>query len=216
VTRVGEYSAGLADIQGAWCREGRVIVPGEWEEVADVIWLQSGRHFCDLRVGYPQAGSAHVLDLPRAFSGTVAIEDGNISFHHDLDSLTFDPSHPDQGTVHRSGKVLIERGPGFEERWVAASPHDAASLVAEYRPSVDSAVESQLAARLVRVGAMVLVVWGENAPGGAHYDLSGDPVLVRSLQKSAGPVPHGDAVRALEAGDPLPTGWSVVSSAVMT
>ena len=56
-----------------------------------------------------------MLDQPQAFSGTVKLVRGRISFHHDLDSLARDPAHPDEGTVHRKDDVMYERGPGFEE-----------------------------------------------------------------------------------------------------
>ena len=46
---------------------------GPWAEVSDVLWLQVGSHFCDVRWARPGAGSAHPLDLPQAFSGTVEV-----------------------------------------------------------------------------------------------------------------------------------------------
>src|SRR6202040_2976404 len=99
-----------------------------------VLWLQAGHHFCDLRTRRPSAPPpTHMLDQPQAFSGTVQLSGGYISFHHDLDSMDRDPNHPDQGTVHRVGDAMRERGPGFEEHWVMASLPGDVSFAAECR-----------------------------------------------------------------------------------
>ena len=201
-----EAPAGLAEVQGAWRRQGRSLDGGPMDEVSDVVWLQAGRHFCDLRAALPGHGSAHPLDLPQAFSGTVEVGAGDIAFSHDIDSVRRDPSHPDQSTVHRAGEVLMERGPGFEERWVLASLPGDAATVAELWPPDDPAAGSPLA-RVVRVGDLALAVWGGRSPGGARYSS-------RSAWEAEAPG-GGDAalrldaaVHALVHGDVLPDGWT--------
>jgi len=42
-TRSAETPAGLAEVQGAWRRDGRALDGGATAEVSDVLWLQVGR-----------------------------------------------------------------------------------------------------------------------------------------------------------------------------
>src|SRR5580692_7098602 len=166
MTNNDERPAELADIQGAWRRDGRSLDGGSWDEVTDVLWLQAGRYFCDLRTPLPHGTSSHLLDQPQAFSGTVRVSGGYISFHHDLDSLDRDPAHPDQGTVHRIGDAMYERGPGFEELWVEASFPGDVGIVAEWREP-----QGQIPmARIVRVGPVAIAVWGGPVAGGTQFD----------------------------------------------
>jgi hypothetical protein len=204
----GERPVELVDLQGAWRRDGRTLADGPSSEVADVLWLQVGLHFCDLRTPRPQTGSAHVLDQPQAFSGTVRVSGGSISFHHDLDSLRRDPAHPDEGTVHRQANVMFERGPGFEERWVVASlPGDDVG-VAELRRSDDA--EDGPEGRLIRIGSVALAVWGGTTPGGAQFNQAHGWRRERSLHPGD-LFPEVDAAaEAMGSGGTLPLGWVTI------
>jgi hypothetical protein len=164
--RPGERPVELVDLQGAWRRDGRSLDESPWDEPAEVLWLQVGRHFCDLRTPLAGRETGHLLDRPQAFSGMVEVAGGEISFHHDLDSLSRDPAQPDQGTVHRLEDVMFERGPGFEERWVVSSLPGDDVAIAELRASPEGAV----LARLVRVGPLALAIWSGADPGGAQFN----------------------------------------------
>jgi hypothetical protein len=203
VSDAAERPAELPDVQGAWRRDGRRVDGGPWEEVSDVLWLQVGSHFCDLRTSRPGATVAHGLDLPQAFAGSVEVAQGAITFRHDLDSLHRDPAHPDVSTVHRIAEVMYERGPGFQERWVLSSEPEHPRVLAE-RSDAHGAV----LARIVRVGTVALVVWGGVEPGGARCDERDgwapdpgpfhlDPALAAH-----------EAARALADGGLLPLGWT--------
>jgi hypothetical protein len=202
-----EFPANLIDLQAAWRRRGRILAGETWEEPSDVLWLQAGRHFCDLRT--PRAGTTPVslLDQRQGFSGMVRVNDGAISFHHDLDTLPRDPAHPDQGTVHRAGDAMYERGPGFEECWVVDSkPEDDVVVAVCHQPQGGGAL---LVARLVRVGPSALAIWAGDTPGGAEYHEQQGWQLVRTVG-GKDPVQSVLAITALGTGQPLPSGWVVV------
>lgn len=199
-----ERPAGLADIQGAWRRDGRRLNDADWMEVSDVLWLQAGQLFCDLRTALPGPPVTAALDLPQAFAGRVSVAAGDIAFHHDLDSLSRDPAHPDESTVHRVGNLMYERGPGFEERWVLASLPDDPVAVSERR------ADGVIAARIVRVGALAVAVWGGRIPGGAHYTSRHGWRPDRVSYRDRDEVGADDAALALGYGDRLPEGWQRV------
>lgn len=149
---------------------------------------------------------AQLLDQPQAFSGTVHVRAGAISFRHDLDSLPRDPAHPDESTVHRLEDVMYERGPGFEERWVLASqPGEAVGLV-ELRP----AGEAPSLARLVRVGPLMLATWGGRHPGGAQFNARHDWTRERPLGRCDDAWELDEAAVALGTEGALPADWSAV------
>jgi hypothetical protein len=201
--RPAERPAELADVQGAWRRECRRVDGGPWEEVSDVLWLQVGCHFCDVRTPIPPSDPTHGLDLAQAFGGTVKVARGEIAFHHDLDTLRRDPAHPDLSTVHRVDDVMYERGPGFEERWVLTSLPDDDGAVAELRPAD---AEGALA-RIVRVGALAVAVWGGATPGGARYASRHGWSPERDGFRYDESLGVDEAVRALAHAAPLPPGW---------
>jgi hypothetical protein len=201
VTGHVERPSELIDLQGAWRRNGRIIGEGSWHEVSEVLWLQVGRHFCDLRTPHPGTASTHMLDQTQAFSGTVAVGGGNISFHHDIDSLPRDPSHPDQGTVHRLEDTMMERGPGFEERWIMASLPGDETAMAEYRAS------DAVLARVIRVGSIVLAIWGGSLPGGAQYLLRHEWIRERPTANDDGGWQIDAAALALGQDTTLPDEW---------
>lgn len=198
-----ERPAELADVQGAWRRDCRRVDGGPWEEVSDVLWLQAGRYFCDVRTALPRSLSTHGLDVPQAFGGTIEVTLGDIAFHHDLDSLQRDPAHPDVSTVHRVDDVMYERGPGFEERWVMTSLPDDHVAVAELR----SAGDAGLLARIVRVGALAVAVWSGMEPGGARYTSRCDWLPERGPLRYDESLGVDEAVRGLADAALLPPGW---------
>jgi hypothetical protein len=203
-----ERPSELVDLQGGWRRDGRTLGDSASSEVTDVLWLQVGRYFCDLRIPRPGPDPTNVLDLAQAFSGTVTLATGAISFRHDLDSLARDPAHPDEGTVHRQHDVMYERGIGFEERWVmTTSPSDAVG-VAE-RPSSNAAPATPLA-RLVRIGPLALAVWAGQTPGGAQYNGHQEWTRQRVLHECDESLQVDGAVRALVSGGPLPDHWVAI------
>ena len=201
-----ERPSELIDLQGAWRRNGRVVGEESWHEVSDVLWLQMGRHFCDLRTPHPGTAVTHVLDQTQAFSGTVVVSEGAISFHHDIDSLPRDPGNPDQGTVHRLDDTMMERGPGFEERWIMASLPGDETAMAEYR------VAGSIRARIIRVGGVALAIWGGSLPGGAQYLLRHEWIRERPTANDDGGWHIDAAALALGQDTPLPDGWVVVEA----
>jgi hypothetical protein len=203
-----EKPANLIDIQGAWRRDGRAFDGGAWEEPTDVLWLQSGCHFCDLRTPLPSGMPTNILDLPQAFSGTARVANGEISFHHDLDSLPRDPAHPDQGTVHRLGDAMYERGPGFEERWIVASLPGDENEVAELKSAAGSGRDVE--ARIVRVGPLALAIWGGRLPGGAQFHRRQNWEPERASSRDGDAMNIDEAVISLGFGDPLPPGWLII------
>ena len=196
-----ERPSELIDLQGAWRRNGRIIGEDPWREVSDVLWLQVGRHFCDLRTPHPGTTPTQVLDQTQAFSGTVDLHQGAISFHHDIDSLPRDPGNPDEGTVHRSGDTMMERGPGFEERWIMASLPGDDTAMAEYRHG------GAVRARIVRVGSVALAIWGGSLPGGAQYQLRHEWIRERPTANDDGGWHIDAAALAVGQDAPLPDGW---------
>jgi hypothetical protein len=205
-----ERPSELVDLQGGWRRDGRTVAGSGWSEVTDVLWLQVGRYFCDLRVPRPNAGPdpTNMLDLAQAFSGTVTLVTGAISFHHDLDSLARDPGHPDQGTVHRQRDVMYERGTGFAERWVMTTlPGDDVGIAE--RPSSRPEHAAPLA-RLVRIGPLALAVWGGLTPGGAQFSGQHEWTRQRTLPGCDDSLGVDVAVRALGTGGPLPDHWVAI------
>jgi hypothetical protein len=208
VSSTVELPANLIDIQGAWHREGRALDGGAYDEPSDVLWLQVGRHFCDLRTVLPGAQPASVLDQAQSFSGTVQVAAGEISFHHDLDSLDRDPAHPDQGTVHRLGPAMYERGPGFEERWMLSSLPGDETAVVEFVAVGGEGVS----ARLIRIGSLALAVWAGAESGGALFRLNGALTLIRGALPLVDSSDIAHAALAVGAGDPLPSGWVAVEA----
>jgi hypothetical protein len=205
VIRPGERPAELIDLQGAWRRDGRSLSDGPMHEVTDVLWLQVGRFFCDLRTPHPMSEPNHVLDQPQAFSGSVKIDGGAISFHHDLDTLPRDPLHPDEGTVHRKDDLMFERGPGFEEIWRATSlPGDDTDIAELHLPGGGDGAPM---ARLIRIGWVALAVWGGATPGGAQFTTEGGWLRDRHLHEPEATMAIDAAALSMGQGDPLPDNW---------
>ena len=150
----------------------------------------------------------HMLDQPQAFSGTVKVGQGSISFHHDLDSLARDPAHPDEGTVHRKDNVMYERGPGFEEYWLASSlPGDDVAVAELHGSGSDGGPPL---ARLVRIGSVALAVWGGGAPGGAQFSKANGWQVGRHLAAHDSSTTIGEAALCLGRDEPLPSGWVTI------
>ncbi|HUC04882.1 MAG TPA: hypothetical protein VL961_05760 [Acidimicrobiales bacterium] len=193
-----ERLAELADIQGAWRREGRSLGRGPWAEVADVVWVQVGQHFCDVRHPPPGADPGHALDAAQAFSGTLRLSGGAAVFEHDLDSLGRDAGQLDHSTLTLAGGTMMERGDGFEERWSPAVAPGAAGACIERRDGRSSAVT----ARIVRAGRVVVGVWGGAHPGGCVIGEGDDMKATGRVDTDV-----AAAARALAAGAELPQGW---------
>jgi hypothetical protein len=197
-----ERPAELADVQGAWRRDVRRLWDGPAEGVSDVLWLQVGRHFCDLRTALPGRTVTEMLDRSQAFAGIMEVSAGTISFQHDLDSLARDPGHPDVSTVHRVGDVMYERGPGFEERWVLTS------LPGDPVAGAELWSGGSVLARIVRVGGVALAVWGGRIPGGAQYSARHGWEPERALHRERAAALDTDAaVAALVGRGVFPSGW---------
>jgi len=203
--RPGERPVELVDLQGAWRRDGRSLSDHPLVEVADVLWLQVGRYFCDLRTRLAPDEPTHVLDQPQAFSGTVIVSEGRISFHHDLDSLARDPAYPDEGTVHRKENVMYERGPGFEERWVAASLPGDDIAIAEFRPP--GVGDGAPLARLLRIGPVVVAVWAGATAGGGQFTKAKGWLAERLLHGDGSTMSSDEAAHCIGLEEPLPSGW---------
>jgi hypothetical protein len=105
-------------------------------------------------------------------------------------------------TVHRVGEVMYERGPGFEERWVQAS------LPGDPVAGAELSDGSSVLARIVRVGAVAVAVWGGRIPGGAQYSARHDWEPDRgSHRKRADSFDTDAAMAALVGRGPLPADW---------
>jgi len=111
-------------------------------------------------------------------------------------------AHPDEGTVHRSGDVMVERGPGFEERWVLISNRGDEVGLAEFRPP-----GGDVTARLVRIGSTALAVWAGTSAGGAQFLAAQDWDLGRFLGKPDPKMEIERVVRNMVGQLPLPDGW---------
>jgi hypothetical protein len=128
---------------------------------------------------------------------------GAITFRHDLDSMRRDPAHPDVSTVHRIADAMYERGPGFEERWVLSSRPDDPCVLAER-----DGAGGDVLARIVRVGAVALAVWGGPEPGGARYaEGNGWSPEPGPFRRDPG-LAADEAARGLADGGALPEGWA--------
>lgn len=111
-----------ADFVGVWRRRD-LHVGGELRDDADVLWLQAGSWYADLRVPHDDPGGP-----VEAFAGPAAWRPPHFTWFHDLDWCGSFPD--DVGHLEAAGDDLIERGTflidgddvPYEERWVRSSP----------------------------------------------------------------------------------------------
>jgi hypothetical protein len=175
-TRYSAPEAGLdvgSRVQGAWRRHGMAVGDGAFREMSDVLWLQVGPYFADLRRPYDagEGGRAlggnvlvNALNSARAFSGTVEGAGDRITWHHDLDTMPVTSDHHDAAVVLRFADLLMEAGEGYVERWQSACPRGTEGRVLERRSRESGVVD----ARMVQVGADAVAVWFAPASGGAR------------------------------------------------
>lgn len=197
-------------LPGVWRRRARSLDGGRLEEPSDVLWLQVGEHFADVRVAGPGVGATpHPLDASQAFSGQVSHRQFVVTWVHDLDTTARPPGHRDTAEVAVEGDVLVERGVRYLEEWRRQhAPGPTAVLEAR------GSVPGELRARIVRIGNLAAAVWRCPAPGGAAL------VLQRAEWQAVAVVPAGPTsastdvqaiLRAsLQPGAVLPAGWRQV------
>ena len=204
-------------IQGIWRRHGRLLSTGsgntsgggahleETEEVSDVLWIQAGAYFADVRVARPGIGSWSELDQTQAFSGHVTFDCPVVTWHHELDTIGRPPGYEDRADVEAYGAdQLCERAPGYVEFWRRVCEPDTGTAVLEKRDRRTGAI----AARVIQSGDVVACVWAGMEPGGAALRHEGGGWDVIAL---VGPdsIPW-TAVTAAARG-PAPAGWHRVA-----
>ena len=211
-------------ITGAWIRTARSIGDGPPDECSDVVWLQVGPWFADLRLPRPGRVAAHAYDEAHAFSGRLEVlstggdaslgDGARVAWHHDLDTAVHDDAgdgQPDTAHVVVRDGVLIESGTGYVEWWgrpqVRADGVDdpaAAGRVLEHGAGPDDPAF----ARLVCVDGMAVCVWAGPAPGGAWCTDDGAWEPARVVGVVPDGLDIGGALRAMVDGGPPPAGWS--------
>jgi hypothetical protein len=157
-------------LEGVWSREGLATDGGPLVERSDVLWLQVGWFFADLRAprleGDPEAGD---LDVAQAFSGRIDYQSPRVTWFHDLDTTARPPGHADTATVACRDGVLLERGDGYLERWRRKVGRMPAMVIQRENPGAGAP-----SARIVRVGDHALAVWDDPAPAGAAIERRAD------------------------------------------
>ena len=209
-------------INGAWIRTARSIDDGPPDECSDVVWLQVGPWFADLRLPRPGRVAAHAYDAAHAFSGRLEVvstdgcgpgDGARVAWLHDLDTAGHEEGYghePDTADVVVRDGVLIESGAGYVEWWGRRRDRpdgETAAVVSgrvlEHGPGADGPGF----ARLVWADGMAVCVWAGPVPGGAWCaeDTGWEPARV------VGVVPHGldigGALRAMVDGGPPSDGW---------
>ena len=204
-------------LQGVWRRQGRFLDvgsgdpgsgetdPEETEEVSDVLWIQAGAYFADVRVARREDGPLADLDRTQAFSGTVTYDNPVVTWRHDLDTRGRPRGYEDRAEVEPQGPDrLCERGPGYLERWQREGDPDVATAVLEKHDRRTGAT----AARVIQAGDVVACVWSGSDPGGAalrHEDGGWDVIALVGTESIPWP-----AVTSAARG-PAPAGWHRVA-----
>ncbi len=199
-------------LAGAWIRTNRSIALDPPLECSDVIWLQVGPWFADLRLPRPGQVAHHAFDEAHAFSGwlEVVIDQGDgaqVAWHHDLDTTPHVAGQePDAAGVEVRAGVLVEAGDGYVEWWEppATVPDGSAAMV------LSRSGDDPVQARLVCVAGMAVCVWGGMAPGGGAWscaELDWEPArVVGMLPPELG---MAAALRAALGGTPPPAPWII-------
>lgn len=157
-------------LDGAWVRNRRVVGEGEPSEPSEVLWLQAGPWFADLRVAKSAAVSAHALDHSQAFSGRLDMmhHSGNdvvVTWHHDLDTVERGARGDDTASLSQCDGEMVESGEGYVEWWRRADePYGARAFVLEHEAC--DAAGHVIDARIVRVGGVAIAVWSGQTRGG--------------------------------------------------
>jgi hypothetical protein len=140
---------------GAWRRRSIAIDGGAHEEPADVLWLQAGNAFADLRV--PIEADA----TPDAFAGITTFEAPALTWHHTLDWNGGFADY-DCGVVEWSCEDLIERGE-FERD---GSNHEYEEIWQRIDPGPVGVVLTATHSMMVRVGRHCLAMRDRRRVGG--------------------------------------------------
>ena len=202
-------------IMGPWVRTARSIDHGPPDECSDVVWLQVGPWFADLRIPRPGRAPAHAFDSTHAFSGRLEVlgdeaSGARVAWHHDLD--TADPgdahgSDPDTAVVVVRDGVLIEWGAGYVEWW--DRPRDPASGAAADGRVLEHGrgPGDPEFARVVCVDGMAVAVWAGPIPGGAWCGVAGGWEPARVVGVVPAGLDIGGALRAVADGGAPAGGW---------
>jgi len=205
----GAFPAVPPELSGVWRRRD-MVVGGEPRDDADVLWLQAGDWYADLRIPHADGGGA-----VEAFAGPSTWAPPHFTWVHDVDWLGSFPE--DVGHLEPVGDDLVETGTfsidgadvAYRERWARSGPGTPhVALVAE-GPSGPAIV--------VQVGPhRIALADGRSAGGGfaARRDdhdgqrwtiiferaIGADPVVVPDVLDAApdvwSPPPLGSAVEA--------------------
>lgn len=194
-------------MQGAWRRQGRRldVDSAETAEISDVLWIQAGRHFADVRVARRAAGVLSELDRTQAFSGSVTYDRPVVTWRHDLDTMGRPPGYEDRAEVEPHGRDrLCERAPGYMELWQRESDPGTRTVVLEKHDRRTGAI----AARVIRAGELAACVWAGPEPGGAALRQEDGGWDVIAL---VGPESIPWAAVTAAADGPAPAGWNRVA-----
>jgi hypothetical protein len=127
-----ESSPLLHDLTGVWCRTLLVDEQGHRDDSSEVVWLQAGSSFVDLRRSAERpsfAGIAGVADMSGAqrewamshqgFAGTLVETDGTFEWRRSIDLQPPGPV-PDAGRLRHDSGLLVETGlyADYTEFWL--------------------------------------------------------------------------------------------------
>jgi len=150
-------------LEGGWRRAGLALGGGMFVEHSNVLWLQAGAYFADLRIPYePVEPGASNLDVAQAFSGKVRFDRPRVTWRHDLDTMPRPPGHEDSAVIEDHGAILVERGEGYVERWQRERASGPIAVVQRICPNSGSP-----RARVVVVAHLAVAVWLDPVPGGS-------------------------------------------------
>ena len=189
--------ADLAWFTAPWRRQD-LHVDGVLRDDADVLWLQAGEWYADLRIPHIDAGGP-----VEAFAGTATWSEPHFTWHHDVDWIGSFPE--DVGHLELDGDDLIERGTfsvdgrdaPYEERWVRSGPEG---------PALVATGEG---AMLVRVADHVIAMVRRTDGGfvASRYDLVDGRWRAVFCRATSGAVPTLPALGGdLAVGDRLELG----------
>lgn len=185
-------------VQGAWVRRSRSLGAAGAEEVSDVVWVQAGRWFADVRVPRGEPTEA-ALDRAQAFTGSLVCDGTAVTWRHDIDSLGRPAGYEDHAEIEWSADTLIERGAGYVEVWERHGRPGTGAVLEQRHPS-----DGRLTGRVVAAGNFTVAVWSSPAPGGTAVSLTGGRPG-RGWTVGIGVVPW-DAIGAAVEGGQAP-GW---------
>ncbi|MBW8815839.1 MAG: hypothetical protein JF588_20670 [Caulobacterales bacterium] len=150
-------------LNGAWTRRSLAVGGGAPLEDSDVIWLQLGDLFADLRTPRRAQGMSRCA----AFSGRTCWMAPEIVFHRDLDldAAAID----DRARLDLKDDLLIERGEvqvggrpvAYEETWVRPGGPARAGRVLDGKTTGERATSM----RLVQVDDIAIVLLDERRQG---------------------------------------------------